>query len=80
MIKLGLCLQWGGGENCQSGKREIIAQSDKCLCLTWNSHGVCILCSLGKRDIDVKTLAHVNSLTKEKACYCLGPWLGGKNN
>jgi hypothetical protein len=47
----GLCIQWSGG--CSSGKREVepVAQEDKCLCLTWNSHGVCIFCA-GKRDVE----------------------------
>ena len=47
-FELGLCLQWGGDANCQSGKRELYVQTDKCLCLTWNSNGICIFCSPGK--------------------------------
>ena len=43
----GICIQWSGG--CTSGKREVEApaptEEDKCLCLTWNGHGVCILCA-----------------------------------
>jgi hypothetical protein len=47
----GLCIQWGGGPQCTSGKRELIeaGNGEKCLCLTWNSNGICILCSFGRK-------------------------------
>ncbi|RNA29118.1 hypothetical protein BpHYR1_038900 [Brachionus plicatilis] len=43
----GLCIQWGGGPACQSSralKSNIENPLEKCLCLTWNSNGICIFC------------------------------------
>ena len=45
----GLCVQWAGGDACNSasGKRAVVpktTQEIKCLCLTWNSNGICIFC------------------------------------
>jgi hypothetical protein len=40
----GVCIQLGGGSACTSGKRDAEVE-EKCLCLTWNSQGICIFCA-----------------------------------
>lgn len=39
----GTCIQWGGGPACVSGGKRSF-DSERCLCLTWNSNGFCIFC------------------------------------